>query len=103
MIFGAGFGVPENLEMLVERRYFSDIKYLALICDELELKNRLLKRLTWRGITGNFIQRQFEYNRWFTEIGSKGIPPVDLINTSNVPLERTVNQVREWIQKNHRA
>ncbi len=103
VIFGAGFGVPENLEGLVERRYFLNIKYLALVCDELELKNRLLKRPKWRGITENFVQNQIEYNRWFTEIGCKGIPPVDLINTSNVPLEKTVNQVRQWIQKNHRA
>jgi DNA-directed RNA polymerase subunit RPC12/RpoP len=100
VIFGAGFGVPENLEMLVERRYFSDIKYLALVCDELELKNRLLNRPKWRGITENFVQKQIEYNRWFTEVGSSGIPPVDLINTTNVPLERTVFQVRQWIQKN---
>ncbi len=100
VIFGAGFGVPENLEMLAERRYFSDIKYLALVCDEYELKNRLLKRPTWRGITENFVQEQIEYNRWFTEVGSIGIPPVDLINTTNVPLERTVYQVRQWIEKN---
>jgi hypothetical protein len=103
VIFGAGFGVPENLEGLVERRYFSAIKYLALVCDDLELNNRLLKRPTWRGITDNFVQSQIQYNRWLKEIGSQGIPPVDLINTSNVPLERTVNQVRQWIQNNYRA
>jgi DNA-directed RNA polymerase subunit RPC12/RpoP len=103
VIFGAGFGVPENLEMLVERRYFSDIKYLALVCDELELKNRLLKRSKWRGITENFIQSQIEYNLWFIEVASIGIPPVDLINTTNVPLDRTVNQVRQWIQNNLRG
>jgi len=99
VIFGAGFGVPENLESLVERRYFSDIKYLALICDELELKNRLLKRPEWRGIDEDFVARQIEFSRWFKEQGSKGIPPVDLINTTNVPLGKTVKQVRQWIQK----
>jgi hypothetical protein len=100
VIFGAGFGVPENLESLVERRYFSVIKYLALVCDELELKNRLLKRPKWRRTTENFIQRQIEYNRWLKEVGSAGIPPVYLIDTSNIPLERTVSQVRQWILKN---
>jgi len=103
VIFGAGFGVPETLEKLGERRYFSNIKYLALVCDELELKNRLLKRPKWRGITENFIQSQIEYNLWFIEVASIGIPPVDLINTTDVSLERTVNQVRQWIQNNLRG
>jgi DNA-directed RNA polymerase subunit RPC12/RpoP len=100
VIFGAGFGVPANLEYLVERRYFSDIKYLALVCDEPELKNRLLMRPKWRGNTKNFIQRQIAYNEWLKEVGSKGHPPVNIIDTSNSSLERTVDQVRQWIQKN---
>ena len=50
-IFGAGFGVPASLENLVERRYFSTIKYLALVCNDQELTNRLLKRPDWREVT----------------------------------------------------
>jgi hypothetical protein len=100
VIFGAGFGVPTNLENLMERRYFSDIKYLALVCDEIELKNRLLMRAEWRGITEDFIQRQIEYNQWLKDEGSVGNPPVDIIDTSDSPLERTEDQVRKWLQKN---
>jgi DNA-directed RNA polymerase subunit RPC12/RpoP len=98
-IFGAGFGVPANLENLAERRYFSTIKYLGLVCSEHNLKDRLLKRPEWRGVTEQFIQDQIEFNRWFIEVGSKGIPPVDLLDTSNAPLETTAELVRMWIQK----
>ena len=32
VLFGAGMGVPENLEGCVERRYLLSIRYLALVC-----------------------------------------------------------------------
>ncbi len=40
VLFGAGIGVPDNLESCGERRYFSKINYLALTCDPLVLGAR---------------------------------------------------------------
>lgn len=49
VLFGAGMGVPENIEPCVERRYFSEIHYLALVCDDGVLAQRLRARPAWRG------------------------------------------------------
>ncbi|MFN8446753.1 MAG: hypothetical protein U0175_38525 [Caldilineaceae bacterium] len=34
VLFGAGCGVPANLESCIERRYISTIHYLALVCED---------------------------------------------------------------------
>lgn len=49
VLFGTGMGVPENIEPCVERRYFSEIHYLALVCDDGVLAQRLRARPAWRG------------------------------------------------------
>ena len=41
VLFGAGFGVPHNIEPCVERRYFSSVEYLALVCSDASLAVRL--------------------------------------------------------------
>jgi hypothetical protein len=55
VLFGAGVGVPANLEECVERRYFAVIHYLALVCDDAVLEQRQpgrnrrsRRRLDWR-------------------------------------------------------
>jgi hypothetical protein len=48
VLFGAGMGVPTNLEPCVERRYFSKVHYLALTCDSESLAERLRQRPQWR-------------------------------------------------------
>jgi hypothetical protein len=47
-LFGAGVGVPENIEPCMERRYFSQVYYLALVCSDEVLQARLLGRPAWR-------------------------------------------------------
>ena len=49
VLFGAGFGVPGNIEPCIERRYFSAVHYLALTCADEDLRERLRARPEWRG------------------------------------------------------
>jgi len=98
-LFGAGMGVPSNLEGLVERRYFSAIHYLALVCSDEELARRLQARPAWRDSGGAaWIESQLAFNRWFRETGAFGQPPVELLDTTGVPLEQTAAQVEAWIR-----
>lgn len=99
VLFGAGFGVPSNIEPCVERRYFSEVHYLALVCDEEELTRRLQARPAWRGTSDPaFLQAQSQFNQWFKETqGSQ--PPISLIDTTGAALESTVEQVSAWIRE----
>jgi hypothetical protein len=92
--FGAGMGVPANIDPCIERRYFSTIHYLALVCDNEVLTQRLKARPAWRGSEEAFIARQIQFNEWFKE---KGNPFASLIDTTNLTLETTAEQVKSWI------
>jgi broad-specificity NMP kinase len=93
--FGAGMGVPVNIEPCVERRYFSTVHYLALVCDDDVLAQRLKARPAWRGSGEEaFIARQIQFNRWFKEQGN---PSACLIDTTNLPLDATAEHVTSWI------
>ena len=93
--FGAGMGVPANIEPCIERRYFSTIHYLALICDDEVLAQRLKARPAWRGSSEEaFVARQMQFNRWFKEKGNRY---ASLIDTTSLTLETTAEQIQSWI------
>jgi hypothetical protein len=99
VLFGAGVGVPSNLESCVERRYFSSVRYLALTCDDAALAERLRRRPAWRkSADPAFVEEQVRFNRWFQDTAGKTTPAIDLLDTTDVPIKRTTEQVTRWIQ-----
>jgi hypothetical protein len=95
-LFGAGEGVPSNLENLIERRYFSRIHYLALVCSDGILAERLRRRPQWRGShLSGFIESQQSFNSWFKTY--QGQPEIQILDTSSATLEETGRQVSAWI------
>lgn len=98
VLFGAGVGVPDNIEPCVERRYFSAIHYLALVCDDEELAKRLRARPAWRGSSIQaYIDDHIQFNRWFKEQNRDR--PISLLDTTGVSLEITIEQVKAWIRE----
>jgi AAA domain-containing protein len=99
VLFGAGMGVPENIEPCVERRYFSDIHYLALVCNDEVLAQRLKARPAWRGSGDQAsMDTHVQFNRWF-KAAQSGDHPISLFDTTNGPLETTIEQVKTWIRE----
>src|SRR5688572_13598483 len=100
VLFGAGMGVPENMEPCVERRYFSELHYLALMCEDQLLADRLRRRPDWRqSANEEFLERQLDFNRWFKEHGPEQEPPITLLDTTGHPVEETTAQVAQWIRE----
>jgi ribose 1,5-bisphosphokinase PhnN len=99
VLFGAGAGVPGNLEPCIERRYFSDLHYLALTCDDEVLVQRLEARPAWRGTrTPKFQAEQIRFNRWFKSQAERSAPGIELIDTTGIPVASTVERVAAWIR-----
>lgn len=96
VLFGAGVGVPENIEPCVERRYFSKIHYLALVCNDETLAQRLKRRPAWRGSDPSFVVEQIQFNRWFKGRENSS-PPISLIDTTEISLDASAEQVWRWI------
>jgi hypothetical protein len=65
-LFNAG-AIPDNIEPCIERRYFGEIHYLALVCDDEVLVERLKQRPGWVVVFAVITNRQL--NRTATVIG----------------------------------
>ena len=96
-----GCGEPSQYEECIERRYFKALHYLTLICDEDILVRRLKGRPSWRSTSGKeFMEAHVEYNRWLKENADKTTPPITVLDTSSSLVEETVEQVKEWLNRN---
>jgi broad-specificity NMP kinase len=98
VLFGAGTGVPENLEPCVERRYFSTTHYLALTCDDTELAARLRRRPAWRRYSDELIAEHVSFNRWLKEQGATAMPAIDVLDTTHDSVDETSARVADWIR-----
>ena len=98
VIFNAGMSVPANIENCVERRYFSQVHYLALVCANPVLEARLKARPAWRESGGEaWIQGQQRFNQWLNE--QSPAQGIDLIETSGKALEETAGEAADWIRR----
>ena len=91
-----GTVAPVQFERCPERAYFSDIHYLALVCAPDVLRARLLARPAWRGWTEERVTETVEFDEWLRRNASTLRPPVELIDTTTLPLEDTVAAVAAW-------
>jgi adenylate kinase family enzyme len=90
-----GVGDPTQFEQCIERRYFSELHYLALICDD----QILASRLTWRGpLSDDYISGQVVFNRWLLNNAQRAEPPMTLLDSSEITVEETVERVEQWIR-----
>jgi len=92
-------GTPEQFERCSERRYFSELHYLALVCDEAALVRRLKARPAWRN-TGSpeYIDRERRFNAWLIHNAAKTDPPMALIDTTAISEEETARRVAAWVR-----
>jgi len=99
-LFGAGLAVPENIEQCVERRYFSQTHYLALVCEEEALRHRLLARPAWRKSNEpEQLKAQMDFNRWLQTEGPNQTPQVAILDTTGANVADSAHAVREWMER----
>jgi len=99
VLFGGGMAVPGNLENCLERRYFSELHYLALICEDRILEERLLSRPDWRHANqAEFIQSQIAFNQWFTDKPNNPRLAIKNVDTTQRSIEETTEEIAVWIR-----
>ena len=90
-------GIPQNVEECVERRYFTQVHYLGLTCDDAELEERLRRRPGWRKCDNvSYVQEHVKFNRWLKE--NRIEPTIDVLDTTGVVVEETARQAASWIR-----
>ena len=97
-----GAGIPEQFEQCVERRYFSDIHYLVLVCEDEVLTSRLRSRPAWRGSSADeYIKTHVAFNRWLKDNAVSTQPPMTLLDTSKITVGDTAERAEHWIRVGH--
>ena len=93
-----GAALPAQFEQCVERRYFSDIYYLALVCDDEVLASHLRNRPPWRTTAADEqIKEQVAFNRWLKDNARSTRPPMSLLDITELTVDQTVEGVMRWV------
>lgn len=92
-----GCAVPEQFEGCLERRYFSEIHYITIVCDE----DILYKRLTeYRGYEDQeYVKGSISFNAWLKGNVDKTQPSMQLLDNSHLTVDEAAKIVEEWIYK----
>jgi hypothetical protein len=91
-----GTVVSGQLEACPERRLVGEIHYLALVCDDAELENRLRARPAWRAWTEEKVARMMAFNRWVKRNAATTTPPMELLDTSGHSMQDSAARVQAW-------
>ena len=94
-----GTVVPPEFEPLPERVFFTDIHYLALVADPDVLARRLRARPAWRGWDEPRIAEMLEFAEWLRREAATMSPPVELFDTTDVPLVESVDHAERWVRR----
>lgn len=93
-----GTALPDRFEDNPFRRYFTQVHYLALVCDDVTLESRLRDRPAWRrSDTDGFVEEMLRFNRWIKEYAGETEPPMSLLDTSSISLEESAEHTRKWL------
>jgi len=87
-----GSGVPEQFETRPERRYVGAINWVALVCDDDLLEQRLRARPRWRGVTPESIATMKRFNR---ELRARG--DIDVLDNTDQTIDETREAVLAWL------
>jgi broad-specificity NMP kinase len=91
-----GCAVPKQFEPLDDRKSFTDIHYLAVVCDN----DVLEKRLAERGVTdADWTRSSIEFNAWLKEHARKTDPQMCLLDSSKLSPEEAAEVAGRWIRE----
>lgn len=89
-------GCLDMLDGTYNRRFFSDIFCLALVCDESELRRRMTEG---RNITDEkWIESSVEYNQYFKTHTSLGNQVFDTFDVTQKSVAETADYVEQWVK-----
>jgi broad-specificity NMP kinase len=92
-----GTVVPIQFERCPQRAFVGEIHYLALVCDQEVLRERLRARPAWREWDEDRIAEMLDFNDWIRRTAPSLDPPVRLLDTTTLPTDETVHTVAAWV------
>ena len=91
-----GCCTPDQFEPCVERRYFTNLYYLALVSDEEQLIRRLQEG---RGIHDPaYIEGSVNFNRWLRNNARTTQPALELLDLTGLDADQGAQAADAWIR-----
>ncbi len=95
-----GTALPDQFETCSERRYFSTLHYLAVVCDDALLKKRLQQRPQWRKSgSDDFVKQMVQFNRWLKDHAMTTNPSMTLYDNTHRSIQEATSDVAQWIHE----
>lgn len=95
-----GTAIPDQYESCPERIYFAQTHYLALVCDDAVLQQRLEDRPRWRDSANpDSIAKHVEFNRWIRTNAPNTNPSMALLDTTSATVQTTAGQIAGWVRR----
>lgn len=89
-------GALDFFENTYNRRFFTEIHFLALVCNTEDLEKRMREG---RHITdSNWINSSIDYNRWFIENSTVSKPKIDTYDITRKSVSEVADYVTQWIE-----
>lgn len=89
-----GCAVPDQYEVCYERRYFSEIYYMALYCEPSALQARLEKKY---GVGDDYVKASLTYNQWLKENAALTSPQMCLLEVSDLTIKAISETLHKWM------
>lgn len=90
-----GCAIPKQFEEQLERVLFTEIHYLAVVCDSHVLEKRMKEG---RKVTDeNWIKSSMNFNQWLKENAKQTKPEITLLDTTNLMPRQAAEFVDKWI------
>ncbi len=93
-----GCAVPKQFENQPERELFSNIYYLAAVCDEKALENRM--RVGRKVTDEGWVKSSLDFNNWLKQNANFTSPCIKLLDTTELSPLQAAETVDQWILEN---
>ena len=91
-----GCAIPEQFDVCIEKVYFTKIHYLAIVCDEKVLVERM--KLGRKISDDNWIKSSIDFNQWLINNGESH--NIHLLDSSSFSADQTAKEIDKWILRN---
>jgi len=91
-----GCTTPKQHEPLPERALFTELHYLAIVCDDDTMTKRLKRGRKIKDKA--HLDSSLHFNRWLKENAAATAPPMRLLDNTHLTPEETAQEIDAWIR-----
>lgn len=94
VVLGAA-SIPEQFENTYERRFFSTIYYIALVCKPEALEERM--RVGRKIADMDWIESSISFNQWLMDNGESHVPKIEICDITHKTSAEVASDLDRWI------